>query len=57
MTFNNEPLKDFSMEIGWDTHYIASDPEFIFTHKDYLATVEKGRLIPKDRVFTKIKEG
>lgn len=37
MIFLNEPLKDFTMEIGWETHYIASDPELIFTGKNPIA--------------------
>lgn len=57
MNFLNEPLKDFSMEIGWETHYIAADPELIFTGKNPIAEVVKGRLVPHEKVFTKIKEG
>lgn len=44
------------MEIGWETFAIASEPELIFTGKSPLAQVEKGRLVPYEKVFTKIKE-
>ena len=57
MIFNNEPLKDLSIEIGWETYYVASDPDLIFTGKNHIAEISKSRLLPKERVFTKIKEG
>ena len=56
MIFNNEPLKDLSIEIGWETYYVASDPDLIFTGKNHIAEISKDRLVPKERVFTKIKE-
>lgn len=37
MTFLNEPLKDLTIEIGWETFYIAADPELVFTGKNALA--------------------
>ncbi len=55
MIFLNEPLKDFSMEIGWETYYIAADPQLLFTGKNPVAEVVKGRLMPNQKVFTKIK--
>lgn len=46
MNFLNEPLKDFTMEIGWETFFISSEPDLIFTGKNSLAEIQKGRLIP-----------
>ena len=33
MTFNSEPLKEFSFDIGWETFYISANPEFILSGK------------------------
>lgn len=57
INFLNEPLKDFSVEIGWETFSISNDPEFVFKSKDAVAEVSKGKLVPKGKIFSKIKEG
>ena len=36
---------------------ISSDPEFVFAGKNHIAEVNKGRLIPQGKVFSKIKAG
>lgn len=43
------------MEIGWDIYHFAEDPELIFTGKNPIAEVVKGRLVPHEKVYTKIK--
>jgi hypothetical protein len=50
-------LKDFSIEIGWETYYISNNPELILTGKNPVGQVSKGKLIPQGKVFSKIKEG
>lgn len=46
INYLNEPLKDLSVEIGWETYYVAANPELILTGKNPVGQVSKGRLVP-----------
>ena len=54
MHFLNEPLKDLSLEIGWESFHISSDPDLIFNGKNPIAEVRKGRLLPETKIFSRI---
>ena len=43
-----------SIEVGWVPYEIPTSPEDIFTGEDSLATILRGRLIPKEKVYSKI---
>ena len=54
INFTNEPLTDFAIEVGWEPYYFSSDPDFIFSCKKPIAELARGRLIPNERVYSKI---
>ena len=43
-----------SVEIGWTPYDVPTSPEDIFTGEDSLATILRGKIFPKDKVYAKI---
>jgi hypothetical protein len=46
LTFLNEPLTDFAIEIGWEPYNFGGDPDLLFAPKKPVAQVIRERLIP-----------
>ena len=43
-----------SIEIGWVPYQVPTSPEDIFTGEDPLATILRGKIIPQEKVYSKI---